>query len=365
MKHTLTLIFSFLFLVLQAKEQPLKLAVINLTHSHVHWVFESEKRGDIEIVGIVEPDKMVVEKYAKQYGFSDKLVYNSIAELLKNTLPEGVAAFGPIYDHLAVVSAFAPLGIHVMVEKPLAVNMKHAKRMETLAQKHQIHLLTNYETTWYPSNHKAYEVISNGEIGDVQKVLVRDGHKGPKNIGVPAEFLDWLTDPVLNGGGALTDFGCYGANLMTWLMKGQKPTKVLAVNQQFQSENNEKVEDESNIILVYNKANAVIQPSWNWPIGRKDIEIYGTRGSVFAENRNLLRLRISKGYDGYAESVLNLEERTKPYNDPFSLFKGVIRNQITLSEFDLSSLENNMIVVEILDAAAKSAKKGKAIKLKP
>lgn len=40
---------------------------------------------------------------------------------------------------------------------------------------------------------------------------------GPKEIGVGQEFLDWLVDPILGGGGASFDFGCYGANLFTWV----------------------------------------------------------------------------------------------------------------------------------------------------
>ena len=53
--------------------------------------------------------------------------------------------------------------------------------------------------------------------------MVHDGHQGPKEIGVPPEFLNWLTDPAQNGAGALYDFGCYGVDLMTWLMHGETP----------------------------------------------------------------------------------------------------------------------------------------------
>src|SRR5690606_23084658 len=136
---------------------------------------------------------------------------------------EAIVAFGTIYEHLEVVKVAAPKGIHVMVEKPLAVSMEHAAIMDSLARKHNIHLLTNYETSWYPSNHKANELLKQGRVGDLRKVVIRDGHRGPKKIGVNSEFLDWLVDPVQNGGGALTDFGCYGANLMTWMLQGKKP----------------------------------------------------------------------------------------------------------------------------------------------
>ena len=54
---------------------------------------------------------------------------------MTNTIkPEAVTAFGSIYDHLMVVEKCAPLGIHVMVEKPLAVSMEHALKMEALAK---------------------------------------------------------------------------------------------------------------------------------------------------------------------------------------------------------------------------------------
>jgi predicted dehydrogenase len=360
----LFMISLFISTNLTAQNEPVKIGVIGLTHTHVHWIFDSEKKGDIKIVGIVEANKELAERYAQQHGFSMKMVYNTMEEMIKVTHPVGVTAFGTIYEHLEVVEKAAPLGIHVMVEKPLAVSLKHAKKMEFLSKKHNIHLLTNYETTWYPSNHEAYKLIEEDSIGAIRKVIIRDGHKGPKKIGINKEFLDWLIDPVQNGGGAITDFGCYGINLMTWLMKGEKPLEVTAVTQQQQAENNPMVDDDATIILKYTNSNAVVQASWNWPIGRKDMEIYGLKGVIYTDNRHDLRLRISEGYDGYTEESLKLEERKAPYHDPFSLFAAVIRNDITLEPFDLSSLENNMLVMEILDAAIKSAKTKKTMKIK-
>lgn len=358
----LTLI-TLLNLSIYAQKESLKVGVVGLTHTHVHWILGRENIGDIEIVGIVEPNKDLAERYTKQHGYSMNIVYDTLEEMIAAKKPEAVTAFNTIYEHLQVVETCAPLGIHVMVEKPLAVSLEHAKKMEALAKKHNIHLLTNYETTWYPTNHKAYSLVKSGAIGDLRKVIVRDGHKGPKKIGVNIEFLEWLTDPVQNGGGAITDFGCYGVNLMTWLQDGEKPETVTAITQQQQSENNPKVDDDATIILTYKNSNAIIQASWNWPIGRKDMEVYGVNGVIYADNRNDLRVRISEGYDGFDEDVYKLEERPKPLNDPFSLFAAVINNDITLQPFALSSLENNMIVMEILDAAIQSAKTKKTIEL--
>lgn len=359
------LILPLLSASLYGQKQPLRVGIAGLSHSHVHGILGREDKGDIEIVGIAEPNKELAERYSKQYGFSLDIVYNTVGEMIAAVHPEAVTAFGNIYDHLSVVEACAPQSIHVMVEKPLAVSLDHAKKMEALAKKHNIHLLTNYETTWYPSNHKALELLEEGKVGELRKVVIRDGHKGPVGIGVNTEFLEWLTDPVLNGGGALTDFGCYGANLITWMQQGKKPISVTAVTQQLQKGNNPKVDDEANIILAYDQSNALIQASWNWPIGRKDMEVYGTTGVLYADNKNDLRLLISEGYDGFQETKVETKPLEPPYNDPFSLLNAVVRNNIKLEPYDPSSLENNMIVVEILDAARESAKTNKTVKLEP
>ena len=215
----------------QNKKEPLRIGVIGLTHTQVHWIFGSEPRGDIQIVGIVEPNRELAQRYADQYNFSMDLVHTSMETMLNNTKQDAVSAFGSIYEHLEVVEVAAPRGIHVMVEKPLAVSMEHALKMEALAKKHNIHLLTNYETTWYPTTHKTYELINNNkEIGSIRKIMVQDGHKGPKRIGINQEFFEWLTDPVQNGGGAEVDFGCYGVNISTWLMNGKRPNSVTAIS---------------------------------------------------------------------------------------------------------------------------------------
>ncbi len=346
-----------------AQNEPIRLGVAGLTHSHVNWILGRETFEDIELVGIVEPDKDLAKRYSDQHRFSMSMVYTTLEEMITATKPEAVAAFGSIYDHLAVVEVCAPKGIHVMVEKPLAVSLEHAKQMEFLAKKHNIQLLTNYETSWYPTNKKAYDLLKEGKIGELRKVVIRDGHKGPKKIGVNKEFLDWLTDPVLNGGGAIMDFGCYGANLMTWLMDGKKPVSVTAVTQQLQPENNPKVDDDATIILKYDRANAIVQASWNWPIGRKDMEVYGEKGAIYADDRNNLRVRLSEGYDGFEEESMQLEERKTPYDDPFSLLAAVLKNKLTLPPYDPYSLENNMIVMEILEAARKSAMTEKTVPL--
>ncbi|MEO9892189.1 Gfo/Idh/MocA family oxidoreductase [Aurantibacter sp.] len=341
--------------------EPLKIGVIGLSHSHVNWLWSRPHLNDVEIIGIVEPNIELAKRFSDSKGFSMDLVYDSMEELIAAKKPEAVTAFGSIYEHLAVVEFFAPLGIHVMVEKPLAVSLEHAQKMKSLAEKHKIHLLTNYETTWYPTNHKAYDMVNKGVIGPLRKIVVHDGHEGPQEIGVNKEFLEWLTDPVLNGGGALMDFGCYGANLITWLMKGERPISVTAVTQTIKPDIYPKVDDEATIIVTYPEMQGVIQASWNWPMGRKDMEIYGKTGYIISEDRHNMRYRFNQKEKEQQEM---LDERPAPYADPFSILAAVIRKAIILPEDNLYSLENNIVAMEILDAASKSAKSGETIYIK-
>jgi predicted dehydrogenase len=346
-----------------SQEKPLKIGVAGLHHGHVGWVLNAHKRPDVEIVGIAEPDRALAESYAKQHNLSMDIVFDSIEEMVEKTSPEAVTGFGATYHHLEIVQVCAPRGIHVMVEKPLAVSLDHAKQMVDLAMRHNIHLLTNYETSWYASNEKANELLQSGTIGDVRKIVVRDGHRGPKQIGVGPEFLEWLTDPKLNGAGALMDFGCYGANLSTWLLEGQKPLTVTAITQQLNPMDNPKVEDEATIILTYPTSQTIIEASWNWPIGIKDTQIYGKTGAIFADDGSQLRVRIAEGYSGYSEEKMNLPERAKPFDDPFSVLIAVVRGDTTLAPFDPYSLENNLLVMEILEAAKQSAESSKTVHL--
>ena len=118
------------------------------------------------------------------------------------------------------------------MEKPLAVSMEHARAIQKAAAGSGIPVIVNYETTWYRSHAEMYNLIKDQKaMGDIRKMVAMDGHEGPKEIHMPPEFFAWLSDPVKNGAGALFDFGCYGANLMTWMMDNQRPLRVTAMAQ--------------------------------------------------------------------------------------------------------------------------------------
>jgi len=273
--------------------------------------------------------------------------------------PRAVLVFTAPSEHRRVIEECAALGVHVMVEKPLAISYKDALGIQDAALRGKIHVLVNLETSWYASNTEAFNLLKQGVLGPIVKTVFRDGHQGPKLIGVPHEFLSFLIDPKQNGAGALFDFGCYGVNLMTWLMDGETPLSVTAVTKQLQPNLYPQVDDEANIILSYKNAVAIVQASWNWPFALKQMDVYGRTGYAKAIDSERIEVRKANDSEG---RMLKGECLTAPYDDPLHYLAAVLNGAIEEGN-SLSSLNNNMTVSEVLDAARQSAQTGKSVSL--
>jgi len=339
---------------------PLRVVIIGLVHGHVEgFLQQSLHRQDIQLVGIAESNQQLALDYAKSFGIDQNLLFTSIDDMLERTHPQAALVYSNTRDHRQAVEICARHGVPVMMEKPLAVSIDDARAIETAAHQGQIQVLVNYETTWYRSNRAAYDLVHQNALGGIRKIVVHDGHNGPKEIGVGPEFLTWLTDPKLNGGGALFDFGCYGADLATWLMDGRRPLTVTAITQHIKPEIYPKVDDEATIVLAYPKAQAILQASWNWPFGRKDMEVYGQSGYVLTVGRDGVRTR--RPNEDKEEPQATAPPLSAPYDDSLSYLRAVVVDG--LKPEGLSSLETNLIVVEILDAARRSALEGKTVRI--
>jgi predicted dehydrogenase len=103
----------------------------------------------------------------------------------------------------------------------------------------------------------------------------------------------------------------------------------------------------------------VIQASWNWPFGRKDFEVYGEKGYAIATGGEGLRVRLpgQRAEETRQPGVLPMAE-----SDSISYLAGIARGKFKPS--GLSSLENNVIVVEILQAARDAARTGRKVVLR-
>ena len=343
-------------------QEPLRVAIVGLEHGHVSgFLKQFPNQKETQLVGIVDADAALSHKYAQQFHLDSSLFYTDLDAMIAARHPQALLVYTSVGKHRQVIEAAAQHGLSVMVEKPLTMSLDDALAIRRAARAHHIQVLVNYETTWYASNKAVYDAVMKGSLGDLRRIVVHDGHGGPKEIGVPPEFLKWLKDPEQNGEGALYDFGCYGADLVTWLMHGASPVSVTAVIQTDKPELYAGVADESTIVVRYPKAQAVLMGSWNWPFARKDMEVYGDTGYLITVGPDNLRIRTK----GQAQETTSIAPPLMPPNDGSLHYLAAVLNGKLQPEGDLTSLDTNMVVMQILDAARRSAHEGKTILTPP
>lgn len=344
-----------------ASEAKVRLAIVGLDHDHVWGLLKDiAKEPQAELVAIADPHSNLVQKAKAQVPATVKF-YSDYAKMLDEAKPEVVIVTTETDRHLEILRSCARRHINYSTEKPMATNARDAREMERLAREAGIKLMVNYWNAWVAPTHDLFHRVHGGELGPVQKIIVQYGHQGPKEIGVSKEFAAWLYDPVKNGGGALMDFGCYGAEWALWL-KG-RPTRVFATAEKLKTQQHNRVEDDATIILEYPDGVAILEPSWDWPYNMDRVQVFGPKGSLLATEHQLF-LRPAGADDlpleGKAAPLRPVAHQT---SNPISYLVDCIRHNKPIEDPLAAPL--NVRVVEILDAARESIRTGRAVELPP
>jgi predicted dehydrogenase len=339
-----------------------RIAVVGLDHDHV-WGLLKDISGepDAELVAVAESDQALVSRAQKQVPPSVKF-YTDYVAMLDEAKPEAVIVATSNDRHLEILRQCARRRVHFSTEKPMATSAKDAREMERLAHEANIKLMVNYWNVWVAPSHELFHRVRASEIGPVQKIIVQYGHRGPKEIGITQQFASWLYDPAKNGGGAIMDFGCYGAELSLWL-KG-RPTRVYATTKKLKVDQKNQVDDDATIVLDYGDATAILEASWNWPYTKEQVEVFGPKGSLLARHDTLqFRSADARGPNVAPDGEnVTLTALSKETSNPIAYFVDCIRNNKPIE--DPVSVQLNVQVLEILDAARESARTGKSQELK-
>src|ERR1700744_3381427 len=175
----ITTIAALVCCINMAFAQKLKVCVVGLNHDHIYGILNARKNGQVDIIGIAEPNKELWAKYGKLFNLPDSLFYTDMKTMLKGKKPDAVLGYNAAANHVDIVEVCAPLGIPVMVEKPMAATLDQAKRINDLVTKYKTVFLVNYETTWYQSTHDIYNTVNAGTIGSIKRMVAHDGPQGP------------------------------------------------------------------------------------------------------------------------------------------------------------------------------------------
>jgi predicted dehydrogenase len=346
----------------RAAEAKTRLAIVGLDHDHVWGLLKDiAAEPHAELVAIADARPALVDRAKTRVPTSVKF-YADYVKMLDETKPEAVIVTTENDKHLEILRECAKRHIHYSTEKPMATTGADAREMQRLADEAGIKIMVNYWNAWVAPTHEIFHRVQSGEVGPVQKMIVRYGHQGPKEIGVSKYFADWLYDPLKNGGGAIMDFGCYGAEWALWL-KG-RPTRVFATAQKLKTDQHNAVDDDATIVLEYPDATVIIEASWDWPYDNGEVEVFGPKGSLLATGEELFH-RTAK--DDSSKSALEgqpvaVHPGPQETSNPVSYFVDCIRHNKPIE--DPLSATLNVHVVEILDAARESVRSGRAQELR-
>ena len=348
---------------LPALAQPYKIAVIGLIHAHEgSYVPRMVHSDQVKLVGIAESIPELVNLAKERQGAKDVPFFDDYRKMLDETKPDLVWAFVENNRHLEILKECAPRHIHVIYEKPLASTYKDALAMAELARKYNVKVMCNYQMAWWPANQLARAEVEKGVIGRTWRLRGIVGHGGPGSTGTGKYFFDWLTDPVKNGAGALVDFGCYNALWSLWYMG--RPESVYAEAIHLRPETFPKVEDSATLVLKYKNGINVFEGSWDLPRSFQDLEIFGsstgpdgtlTRGSIYMTQQKV-ELRMGRDTKELPLAPLPPEKA-----DPIAFMVDAIKNNKPIE--GITSLDINIGVVQIIEAAKESIRSGRAVKL--
>lgn len=175
------------------------------------------KLENAHIVGVSDLSKRALDD-AKILGV--KKTFTNYEQLLKEPNLDSVIIGLPTHLHLDCAIRAIEAGKHVLLEKPIARNVKEAKEIVSAAQRNSVKLMIGYPHRFNPAFRELKEKIESGELGDVEIAYATFISSGPffhRTVGyVPSPVPEWWFDKELTGGGALMDLGCHLINLLRW-----------------------------------------------------------------------------------------------------------------------------------------------------
>ena len=273
-----------------SKTKNFRVALLGLDHDHV-WTIAAEfqARDGVDIVAAADRDAALRAKAERDLAVP---THATFTDLLDREQLDAVCVYTDNRSGAELAIDASSRGLHVLIEKPMAINVTDANRMIQAADLNGTRLMVNWPFAWWPNLQLAIRmVLEENAVGSLSQVRYRAAHEGIVAMGHSQQFADWAEDRERSGGGALVDYCCYGAVLARVLL-GQ-PNAVSGLAGNFQRDDI-SVEDNAVILMRYPHAMAIAEASWTQH-GKLDAytpTIHGETGSLLVgprANGGLLR----------------------------------------------------------------------------
>ena len=260
---------------------------------------------------------------------------------------EAVDVVTPADSHLAVASDCLRAGRHCFVEKPLAFTVAEGRELEAMAGASRRVVQVGHIFRFHPVTAALREALDGDRIGRVRYASGRfSGFKRPR------------TDVGVNA----TD-GIHYFDLFAYLFR-RRATQVLAMQRDYLGRG---LEDLSLTLVSYGEIEAVVEANYFVPGTHRECVIVGERGSLVADyGASTVRLHLGEHHrrDGVWEAREGPVEDLKvggeePLRAELTAFVDACRGVIPVPV----PASDGVCAMEIVDAAARSARTGQAVVL--
>lgn len=314
------------------------------------------------LAAVASPTPGHAENFAQRFGIPD--AYRDSRELLARPDIQMVVIGAPNDLHCAMTLEAAAAGKHVVVEKPLCLNLAEADRMIAACRAAGVKLMYAEELCFAPKYVRLKRLLDSGALGRPTLLKQSEKHDGPH----AAHF--W--DVTRSGGGVTMDMGCHAIEFFRWML-GRPP--IASVYAQMSTQvHGEKTRGDDNALLILEFANGVTclaEESWTKPGGMDDrAEVHGSEGVAYADllHGSAIETFSRKGYDYAMEkagtttgwSFTMFEENWNyGFHAEMAHFVDCVQNDCT----PLVTGEDGRAVLEVIFAAYESARTGRKVPL--
>lgn len=363
----------------------IKSVIIGFSHMHVNEVaLYISEQPDMELVAVSDVMSDVEQipglRYTPLWNLKNvkenycDIVYEDYKKMLDEVKPDIAFILTENCQKPEVVEECAKRKVNVCIEKPIAVNFEEAKKIQASVLKYGIEAVVNWPVVWRPYVLKMKNALDSKLVGEPIKLRYINGHTGPlgkgaKHRGV-SENAEEMTDEqraktwwhqLNHGGGVFLDICCYGCFFSKWFM-GDGAKFVLSYGANLNTPYGD-TEDNFAAVIKYDGKMSVIEGTWTTPraVIPSGPMVLCTEGVIMctggAENSPNV-----KAFDMYGNEVeipeINFEDKYK--NMPCQYANHIVNGD---DIHPMLTLDANMQVMALLDAAIKSSKSGKEEKI--
>lgn len=320
---------------------------------------------DARVVAIASRTRAQADALAQEFDIPR--VYDDWRGMVRDDELDAVCVTTPNDLHHAMTVAACRAGKHVLVEKPMALNMTHAREMVDAARENNVLLMVHQNQRFFPVHEIAKQILDSKILGPILSLRARWSHAGPEYWSPEGA---WFFDAARAGHGALFDLGIHKFDLIRFLT-AKEAAEVSAFTGTLDKKIS--VEDNGVVILKFTDGTlGVVEASWTSPPNENSIRLYGTRGclQVLSDCTYSLTIHFAQR-DAALDAQLLAGEWVNetvfaPYIPATSATGGAFRHFaecITTGRECIASGADNLASLEMCLAAFESADKRQFVRL--